>query len=124
MIGVIDMQTFKFKSFGGYEVTFDQNVITIHYAGQKKLFSKAKPRTQSIALGDLMAVDFKEPGKMQEGFVRFLTPRNEKYLSSVYMARHDADSFIVELDEWAQVEKLFELIRKRKNVAFNKQKMM
>ena len=118
------MTTFKFKSFGGYEVTFDQNVFTIHYAGQKKLFSKAKPRTQMIELADIKAVDYKEPGKIQEGFVRFLTDRNEKYLSSVYMARHDIDSFIVETDEWPQVEKLFELIRKRKNVPFNKQKMM
>lgn len=118
------MQTFKFRSFGGYEVSFDKNVITINYAGQKKLFSKAKPRTQSITLANLLAVDYKEPGKMQEGFVRFLTEQNAQYLSSVYMARHDADSFIVEVDEWQQVEKLFDLIKKRKNVQFNKQKMM
>lgn len=124
MIGVRQMQTFTFRSFGGYEVTLDQNVITIQYVGQKKLFSKAKPRTQSIEIADLIAIDYKIPGKLQEGFVRFLTPRNEMYLSSVYMARHDVDSFIVETDEWPQVEKLFDLIRKRTNVPFNKQKMM
>ena len=118
------MQTFIFKSFGGYEVTLDQQVITIHYAGQKKLFSKAKPRTQAIALADITGVDYKEPGKMQEGFVRFITERNAQYLSSIYMARHDADSFIVEVEEWQQVEKLFNLIKKSKNVPFNKQKMM
>ena len=119
------MQTFKFRSYGGYEVTFENDDITINYAGEKKLFfSKSKPRTQIINLSEIKAVDYKEPGKLQYGFVRFLTAQNEQYLSSVYMAKHDADSFIVETDEWSQTEKLFDLIRKkRKGVPFNKQKM-
>lgn len=114
------MTTFSFRLFGGYKVTINEKEMTIHYNGEKFwIFTKAKPRTKTIAFADILRVDYKESG-MTFGYVRLITKENEAYISSSYVAEHDENAFMVEKDELVPLNNVLDLLKKRcKTIEFD-----
>lgn len=107
------MNTFSFRLFGGYKVHLDKTEVTIDYAGEKFWFiQKAKPRTKTLAYGDILRVEYKESG-MTFGYVRFITKENEAFLSSSYVAQHDENAFMIEKDEVTKLNEVLDILKKR-----------
>ena len=107
------MNTFSFKLYGGYTVSVVKDEVTIKYAGEKVLFfTRSKPREKTFSLKDVIRVDYKESSSMMFGYVRFVTEPMDQYVSSVYMARHDEYSFMVERDEVHQLNAVLNLVKK------------
>lgn len=113
------MKTYSFKLFGGYKVMLDQTDLTIDYAGEKILFiKKAKPRMKTISYSDILRVEYKESG-MTFGYVRLITKENVEYVSSMYVAQHDENAFMVEKDEVGKLNEVLDLLKKKcKNIEF------
>lgn len=106
------MKTFSFSLYGGYQVNMDKGEVTIDYKGEKWWFiTRAKPRTKTIPIEDILYVDYKESG-MTFGYVRLITKENEDFPSSTYVARHDANSFMVEKDELTKLNEILDFLKK------------
>lgn len=117
------MTKFSLRLFGGYKVTLNEKDMTIHYNGEKFwIFTSSKSRTKTIAYSDILRVDYKESG-MTFGYMRLITKENEDYVSSTYVAQHDANAFMVEKDELVILNDVLDILKKKcKTIEFQHQK--
>ncbi len=107
------MKSFKFKLYGGFTLTFENDTLTIDVNGMKGLiFQRVKPRHKVIPYDQILRIDYKGAG-MTVGYVRFITPELVDYPSSIYVAENDENSLIFEKDELQKFNELMDYLHKK-----------